>query len=331
MFHRSLALSISIFCAFGVLSAIKPVSAEKPAVSPVQLNYLLKSGQTRKYFVTAYFDGNFPPFDQPGDPPVHLLARMVFTSHTGVTQPQGTTVDFKLISADLELLSKQVPTGAVIKSDDITPFPIEPEQAQAALDSSVSLRPDGSIVKLLSNPNGVVRINIGFDLRKLFLMMMPVIFPTTPVGAGSTWTSSQGVIGSPPINVHYTNTVKSVSANGSSLSLIITQNALSNVTDTLDSSGNSTQDKSKIANTLKGTVSFKGVMHYLAHPSGNIASTQMTQGNFLLQVKLTQAASHSKQPAHSKENKDIATQNPSIHSGNIDVTGRVVVKEAGAQ
>ncbi|HLI47083.1 MAG TPA: hypothetical protein VKV18_00105 [Chthonomonas sp.] len=309
-------------------AAAPPAQNVAPAVSGPLLTYALQPGSVQHYLVTAYFDGHFPPFDQPGDPPVHLLAHMEYVAHVGQPQQDGLPVDFTVTQVDMQLLQKEVPIGAKIDPKQTVPFPIELEQAQKALNTSVVLRPDGSIARILTAPNNMVRVNVGIDLRKLFMIVMPVILPNTAVTLGTSWTSKEGVIGTAPAKVSYTNKLNAMKPDGVNLDLKIMQTATSQIDDTLDSSGMATNDKQHEVSRLQGTASLIGWMNYLGTPApaSNGVKTyavRMQKGLFKLTVKLKQTplsnAANATPPS--------STTPPYVPTaGNVDVSARFVVQ-----
>src|SRR5579875_2824074 len=305
-------------------AAAPPAQNVAPAVSGPLLTYALQPGSVQHYLVTAYFDGHFPPFD----PPVHLLAHMEYVAHVGQPQQDGLPVDFTVTQVDMQLLQKEVPIGAKIDPKQTVPFPIELEQAQKALNTSVVLRPDGSIARILTAPNNMVRVNVGIDLRKLFMIVMPVILPNTAVTLGTSWTSKEGVIGTAPAKVSYTNKLNAMKPDGVNLDLKIMQTATSQIDDTLDSSGMATNDKQHEVSRLQGTASLIGWMNYLGTPApaSNGVKTyavRMQKGLFKLTVKLKQTplsnAANATPPS--------STTPPYVPTaGNVHVSARFVVQ-----
>lgn len=311
----------------GAVSTPPSKNATAAAAPGVLLSYSLRPGTTQRYLITAYFDGHFPPFDQPGDPPVHLLAHMQYVAQVGQPQQDGVPVDFSVTQVDMQLLQKEVPVGAKIDPKQVVPFPIELEQAQKALNTKVVLRPDGSIARILSAPNNLVRVNVGIDLRKLFMMVMPVILPDTTVTLGATWTSKEGLIGAPPAKVSYTNKVTAMKPTSGDFQLKVQQIASSQIEDTLDASGLATTNKQQEASLLQGSASFAGWMSYVGMPTPNSAgeksyAVQLHKGFFRFQAKLKRTPI-----AHSASSS--AAEAPTAPTGNIEVAARFVVQALG--
>src|SRR5258708_5426830 len=91
----------------------KPAAVAKPLL----LTYAYKPGETRRYQVTAYFDGHIPPFAQPGSKPVHLLIEFTYVAKVLKQDAKGAQVAFTVDAADLNLLNDEVATGAKINPD----------------------------------------------------------------------------------------------------------------------------------------------------------------------------------------------------------------------
>lgn len=325
VFYSCVLALVALPCHAQQKSAPPSPQSSAPAATGPLLTYALQPGSVMHYLVTAYFDGHFPPFDQPGDPPVHLLAHMEYVAHVGQPQQDGLPVDFTVTKVDMQLLQKEVPIGAKVDPKQVVPFPIELEQAQKALNTSVVLRPDGSIARILTAPNNMVRVNVGIDLRKLFMIVMPVILPNSAVTLGMSWTSKEGVIGTAPAQVAYTNKLSAMQPDGANLNLKIVQTATSQIDDTLDSSGMATNDKQHEVSRLQGTASLTGWMNYFGTPvlaSNGIKTyaVRMQKGLFKLAVKLKQTPLSNAAVSSSTTPPNVTT------TGNVDVTARFVVQ-----
>lgn len=289
-----------------------------------QLLYSLKPGEEHHYKVTAMFDGRFPPFAQPGSPPIHMLVQLHYLARVVKQSAEGAQADFTVESADLSLLDSETPLDAKIDADKSTPFPIDLAEVQNALNSSVLLRPDGSIVKLLSKNPNLVKVNIGFQLEKMFLLLMPVTFPANPVAVGSDWPSASGVLGSKAGSIRYTNHLTGKSQQGAHTFLKFAQEGVSTVDDTLDKGGVSTDKPADVESRLSGNVTFKGDLKYQAQRlKAGAAGTSpfelhLDTGLYTMDVHLARKVTR----------EGMKPEQKAFIEGQIDVKARMLVRSA---
>ncbi len=300
-------------CLFMVACLASPAFASTDVQAPI--TYGLKPGTHRIYTVKALFDGRFPPFDQPGNPPVHLAALLTYDAHVLSSNREGATVSFTVTHADINLIANRIKLDAKPDPNNEIPYPIDLQTVQSALDSEVVLKPNGSITRVLSKSSNLIKVNIGFDLRKLFTLMMPVIFPATLLSPSTSWTNDTGVIGSTPADVRYTTTVTTAKEGATGLVLSLSQVAKSTISDTLNSAGESTNIAAKAVTKLAGTVNLKGAMQFVTSPQSIANVVELSQGRYDLTVHLTRTpvATEAKSP------------DAQFQSGPIDVTGRMLV------
>ncbi len=299
----------------GILVALCAGSSANAAAVQGPITYGLTPGTHRIYTVKALFDGRFPPFDQPGNPPVHLAAVLTYDSHVLASNAEGTTVSFTVTHADISLIAKRIKLDAKPDPNNEIPYPIDLTTVQSALDSKVILKPDGSITRILSKNSNLIKVNIGFDLRKLFTLMMPVIFPAQGVTPVATWSNNTGVIGSSPADVHYSTTLSSADQQPHSVILAVTQSAESNIADTLNAAGESTTIAGKAVTKLAGTVLLKSTMQFVAANPTAGQVVELSRGRYDLTVHLTRT------PVAA----DAKSVDAQFQSGPIDVTGRMLV------
>jgi hypothetical protein len=297
-------------------------TSAKPAGKPsgFALAYQFKPGQTLRYRVKAFFDGHFPPFSQPGAQPIHMLAEIVYVAKVNKLTPKGTEVAYSVEAADLSLLTREYQTTEKINPDDQTPFPIALEDVQKALDTTAVIKPDGTISEIVTSGPSPIKVSIGFDLRKLFLLTMPVTFPQQPVTVGESWTAREGVLGSKPGSIFYKNRLTTVRPGSKGVNYEIQQDASSKIDDQLDKGGNSTKNTKDVVSVLKGDVTLGGTVTFAAapaQPGTGKAGTQvgrMLSGELLLQVNLQRKTTKSDVPAEIVKSTD----------GDFDVKGRLL-------
>jgi hypothetical protein len=306
---------------------VQPSAAlSAPGAAPAELTYLFKAGETHRYRVKAFFDGHFPPFAQPGSQPIHMLAEIVYVSSVSKQTASGTEVKFTVESADLSLLTREVKTDEQISPDDQTPFPIELEDIQKALNTTAILKPDGSITQIVNGNPNAVRINIGFDLRKLFLLTMPITFPQKPVQVGDTWAAKEGVLGSKPGSITYTNRLARISSGNGTLEYHIDHTGASKIDDVLDQQGNHTSKPADVFSTLKGDVTLEGNATFAtpakptASGAGKIRSGRMVSGELDMTVNLRRKTTKADAPEEIRATTD----------GDYDVRARMLFRNDDA-
>ena len=236
--------------------AVKAIAAPVPA----QLAYQFTPGATCRYRLSALFDGHIPPFAQPDSPPIHIKVDLVYVATVKKVDKTGATVEFSVDSADLSLFDHEIREDEKIDPDKTTPFPIPLEDMQKALNATAVLRPDGSVANILTASSVKVQIDVGFDVRKLFLMLMPVTLSNQPVKVGDTWPSADGVLGSKAGRITYTNKLVNAKVKGKDAEYALNQTATSAVEDKLNKEGNSTANDADMYRTLTGKIDMSGDM-----------------------------------------------------------------------
>ncbi len=232
------------------------------------LTYQYKQGESHHYKVLAFFSGHFPPFAQPDSPTIHLKALIDYVATVKKVDAEGATIAFTVERGDLSLLDREAPADGKVDPDWETPFPIALEDIQKALNATAVLRSDGSVASLVGgNKMSAVRIDIGFDLRKLFLLIMPISFAPNPVAVATEWTSTDGLLGSKAGRTSYKNHITTIEPAGKSKIFHLEQNATARVEDSLNKEGNSTAKPEEIASTLSGDLTLNGTVQFLAQSS----------------------------------------------------------------
>jgi len=248
-------------------SAARPVSpASKSTVAPgtagaALLAYQFKAGEKMHFKVSALFDGHFPPFAQPDSPPVHFKAVLGYTVTVLKVDGEGATVEFVVDSREMYLFKNEVAEEAKIdiNSEDVAVLDglTSLEDTQKALNATAILRTDGSVVRVLSNSSVKVPFDVGFDIRKLFLMMLPMTFPNHPIKVGDTWPATDGLLGSKAGKTEYSDRLDAVAPAGKGTAYRLSQSAKSVVEDRLDKTGASTTIDADVYRVLSGKVDLK--------------------------------------------------------------------------
>lgn len=267
-----------------ILAGSNAMSDSTVSSKLVTVSYPLVAGSVNTYEMRAYFDGHFPPFDQPGNPTVHLYCDIIYQSKVLSTNSTGSQMKFSVLSDNILLTPKKMKFGDIPNSSEAIPFPIDLNTVKEALNSSDIVRPDGTIAKVETVNNRLIRVNIGFDLRKLFLLLMPIPFPNSPVGAKSVWNFDSGIIGSDSSMVKYSAKVDSLNEQEHTLKVNMLAN--STVNDHLNSTGESTSIPSKQVIHMFGKVTMTGTTIFDTGAQGAVVSASLQKGMFNMHVNL---------------------------------------------
>ena len=233
-------------------------TAVKPITTPVLLSYGYKAGDVRRYKVEAYFTGHFPPFATAGSPPIHLMIVLRYLATVKSVTDKGAEVDFNVEDASLSLLEKEPAEGAKVNPKDVAEFPVPLSQVQKMFNATATLKPNGSITKIQGGDTSSVKIDLGIDLRKLFLVTAPTILADKPVKIGDEWPFADGLLGANPGKTTYTGRLQAIGGAGKSVSATLVQQADATVDGKLDKEGNSTSDNAASVGSLVGKVTLTG-------------------------------------------------------------------------
>jgi hypothetical protein len=248
-----------------------------PQPTAALLSYDLKPGSSHRYHITAFFSGHFPPFSQPGGQPINLRTRLTYIANVKKVDAKGAQVAFVVDAADISLLEKDPGPGGKVNPDDEAPWPIPLQEVQQALNVTAILRPDGSIASIEGGNAPPVKIDIGFDLRKLFLLMMPVTFPDKPVRVNEPWTFADGLLGNKPGKVTYTGRLEAIDPTAKRLLFHIHQNGQAAIEDSRDKAGKVAANPADAVDTTTGKVTVEGDLLFVA-PTGDPAAAALANG-----------------------------------------------------
>ena len=279
----------------------------KPAARPVKFAYRFNTGDARNYRILGYFHGIFPPFSQ-AEKPINLKLQFTYEMRVGKVTPAGAQVTFTATDPDISILLKEPGPDGKVDPDDEAPLPLPLEQVQKALNVETVLKPDGTIVEVKGGNPDATKIDIGIELRKLFLLTMPTTFPTTFLKVGSTWKFDDGVIGKKEGKTSYSSMVKAIS--GPKPILELEMNATSLVEDNRDKAGKPSTDLKMIVDSTNGKVTVKGQMSYPSSGAG------MSHGKLTLIAKIN----------HSRTIPDPDKPDDPLVN-NIDITANLTVHE----
>ncbi len=306
----------------GAQSPHKPKSLlkPKPIVAPTSstaatsnhLIYNFKVGDKRRYKLSAIFVGHFPPIASEGNDPANLEADIVYVMTVQKVEAKGATVEFAVDTAEINLLPKDPAPGEKIPDADKIPVPVSSEQIQQMLNVTALIQPNGSVATVNGGGNNPIKVDIGFDLRKMFLTILPVVFPNSAVMTGQPWAFDDGLLGHKPGSTTYSATLeKSVPGKPNALSVI--QNGQTVIDNKLDKEGNSTDKTADQVGTLTGKVTSEGRVLFAASQMATGRAVLITESRLNMVALLKRTIPDPSAPGKTSET-------------NIDVKARLVVK-----
>lgn len=306
-------LGPGLLCSAPAQKAPVPAPRANETTIPVmaRLAYDWKPGSVFRYRITGLFQGNFPPFAQPGSPPANLKAVLEYVGTVKKVDEKGAEVAFEVDRADLSLLEKEPGPDGRIDPDSEIPFPIPTSQAQKTLNVTAIIRPDGSVVSVTNNDTAPIRADLGIDLRKLFLLILPVTFPDRPVKLNEQWQHPDGVLGQKEGKISYRNRLIDVTTEGRRLLFAIQHDAESQITDRKDKDGRLIEDAANAVETVEGKAVVTGKMFFAvtsrAQPKQEALSGMVQKGQLQLTARLKRTAPDPEKPEE-KQTADIAVK-----------------------
>ncbi len=268
------------------------IGSVKSATS-AKLFYGFEQGKVYHYKVIAVFSGQIPKLSEPGTD-VHIKAELYYSATVTKKDGKGTTIAFAVDTETLSFLAKEPGADMKINPDDELPFPLPLAQVQGFLNVTAVLRPDGSIAEVSGGNNNPIKIDVGVDLRKLFVLMLPVVFADRAVATGTTWNFDEGFLGKKAGHTTYTAKLDDVKYDAVKSLFKVSQVAKSTVLDKIDKEGNSTPDPKLQVGSIIGEVSATGIMNFGASklPAAVGSNTsaayagRLVSGNMSLSVAL---------------------------------------------
>lgn len=297
-----------------------PVSASAPArpiSTPIRLAYLYKPGDVRKYQVTAFFNGHVPQF---GEVPVHLMIVMDYATTVKKVTDKGAVVEFNVENASVNLFEEEPNPDGKIDMSKGAELPLPLAQVQKTLNATATFRPNGVVTDIQGGDSSSVKIDLGIDLRKLFLVTAPIAFAEKPVRSGDTWSFDDGLLGNKQGKTSYTGKLDTVAGSAKHIVATASQTAESVVDSKLDKEGNSTDKPDAAVGSLVGKVTLTGTMQFDGtNDAGSAAPAtaegRLTTGKMAMTVDLKRTLPDADKPGTQK----IDT---------IDIKARLIVKPA---
>ena len=238
-----------------------------PIKSPMLLAYRYKEGSSQRYKIRAYLNGRIPPFaTDPTSAPTHILIEFDYVATVKSVSEKGALVEFAVPEAELSLLENEPPADFKVPKKEITPLEglVSLGEIQKIFNCTAVLRPDGTVAEVKGGNDSKVKVNIGIDLRKLFLVTAPVAFPETAVKPGETWSPTDGLLGNLPSRTLYSAKVETAQSGPKTTLATLSETSESSIYDNLDREGNSTPNKDAQVGTLKGEAKLKGAFRFRA-------------------------------------------------------------------
>lgn len=251
----------------GKPKTVPAMAAMKPILTPLLLTYRYQEGAVQRYRIRGFLNGRIPPFaTDASSPPVHILLEFEYVATVKKVSEKGAMIDFNVSTATLSLLEKEPPADFKIGKDEATEFPVPLSEVQKLFNVVATIRPDGSVAEVTGGSASTVKVNIGLDLRKLFLITAPIAFGEKPVRVAESWVPTEGLLGAQPSRTIYAAKADSALAGGKTMLATLSETSESSIYDTLDKDGNSTQDKTLQVGSLKGEAKLNGSFKFIAVP-----------------------------------------------------------------
>lgn len=294
------------------------------AAPAARLSYQFKPGESHHYAIMGLFTGHIPPFAHPGSPPITIKADLGYLATVKKVDDKGAQIEFVVDTAEVNLLEKEPGPDGKIDPDSETPFPIPLSEVQNMFNVTATLRSDGSVAGISKENTTPLKVNLGVDLHKLFLLMTPVIFPDRPVSVNDEWTYDDGVLGHNPGKTTYKSRLLTVSPEAKNLVFRIQQDAQSVVDTKMDKSGNPTDKPDQATGTLTGKVDVNGTVKFVTPsqqkpPRGSGAADnragRLAEGQLTMNAVLKRTRTAPPDPEHPEDQPE----------SDIDVHARLVV------
>ena len=262
-----------------------PAIATMPAPTPLQYGWQV--GKTYRYKVLGVFNGHIPPFAQSSSPPIHIRIDLEYSAEVTKQIPKGVIIAFHVEKADLFLLEKEPDeNGKPPAGTEELLFPIPLEQVKDALDVTATLASNGQVVEVSGGDANSVKVNFGFELRKLFMLMLPITFPPKGITPGTAWTFDDGLLGKNAGKTTYNATLKTLST-GKATSAQIDLKSNSQVLESVDKDGKPTQIAANAVETTTGTASLVGSTTFVGPATPKATLVRLQKETLKLTIDVT--------------------------------------------
>ncbi len=294
--------------------AIKSIAKSATVPAALKMAYALNKGDVFRYRVMGLFHGHFPPFAQPDGPPINLRIVIEYTGKVNKADDKGAEVSFTVDKGDLYLLEKEPGADGKVAPADEVLFPIAMSTIEKTLNVTATMRPDGSVASVTTADAAPVKIGLGIDLRKLFLLMMPVTFADKPVKVNDEWAFKDGLLGQGEGKITYNGKLEALKAMGNGIASNVAVSAASKIDEKKTKDGKLTDKAAEAVESSAGTATIKGTMVFVAQQKNNLYAGRLKEGKLMLTANIATTA-----PNPEKPEEKLTT--PS------DVTARLTVQE----
>ncbi len=252
--------------------------------SEVAFQYGLQVGKTYRYRLLGAFNGHIPPFAQPNSPPIHIRVELEYGAQVQKQSEKGTEVAFNVEKADLYLLEKEPDeNGKPPKGSEELLFPIPLQQVQDALNVTATLSPTGQVIAVNGGDANSVKVNFGFELRKLFMLMLPIAFPQKPVKLNAPWSFEDGLLGKNAGKTDYVAILKGLTGT----SALIDLKSTSKVEEALNKDQKPAKDASDTVETVTGSASLIGQVNFAGATVANKLTGRLKTARLKLAIDVT--------------------------------------------
>jgi|GEM_PF-2131627 hypothetical protein len=183
---------LPILVGFALAGGTTHAQTPQPSQSapPTVYTYKFTPNKPLRYKIVAYIKGIIPVLNSVPSEDMDATLTLVYDAIPSVAPTANdTNLHFNVVSADAEV--------------EKIPFPIDPQQAAAILNQSITLAPTGQVVDTAPSQKLPFSITIpGVDPTKFYSLLLPIVFPQTPIAPGDTWTFDNpffGNTGAPPV------------------------------------------------------------------------------------------------------------------------------------
>ena len=237
------------------------------------------------------FDGRIPPFVQADGPPAHLRVTLDYVVKPEKLTTDGAEVSFHVEKAEILVLQNAVgPDNVMPPADQQIEFPVPLDQIQSALNVKATLKSDGTVAQVVGGDANSQKINLGIELRKLFLLLLPVAFPNNAVKVGEQWNFSDGLLGKNAGKTTYTASLTSFHPKKGDTVFQCSETANAVFDERLDKAGHPGAAEADAVDTSKGSASFTGDFSFTAptkpDKSANRSAGRLQEGRFNLTAVL---------------------------------------------
>lgn len=236
-----------------VLGLLAGAAGLVPAnAAPQRITYRFAADKSATYKVKATIKGSLPLLDNPDPVQLDALLWLTFRSTPKAVLTDGAAdVEVTVEAADAEVAN--------------IPMPVPLEQAQKLMNKTVTLAATGEVKKASTVKEMPFALSIpGIDPSRLYALLFPVVFPSTPVAPGAEWEYHSELIGGGENPAKFTARIPKPDQSGSAkpLGQDVRNEFTMTVNQKLDERGKPVADGSAPYKTRKGKIQGKGTYEF---------------------------------------------------------------------